>query len=319
MRARTISFVVTSLFLTALAGLSSAAVMGYLQSARGAGLPLPVDAASPAPLDGTHPKEVAGLWTRWPDARSDGDKVRFWFFHPDGIGLYRYGKIGLNTTNSFDWHVEGKDLVVTFRKTGEVARTRFELGAGDGKPRSLVLLKDPKEPHAVPYTFVPPPAQGALAPDLLDLLALARGVDVMSAPAKEGSVPGRLWINQKKYATGGMGFSLYQLKEAAIDGRGVGWHHVGDYNDWSTEALTFRYSPSPASEDNAREAELEVWFTVRGEHAKTIARRAAGGRGAPSSLTLFEDPRDYWHLQTYKDAGPSFGSFWSLWLSSPAR
>ena len=87
------------------------------------------------------PKEVAGLWSRWPDAKSDGDGVRFYFFHENGIGLYRYGQIGLNTTNSFDWAVDGDELVLTFRKTGEVKRSKFVV---DGK--QLTLLDDPKEP-----------------------------------------------------------------------------------------------------------------------------------------------------------------------------
>lgn len=305
MRARSISFVVASLFITAFAGLSAAAVMAYLQNVQGEGLTW--DASRDA---GKHPKEVVGLWTRWPDARADGDLVRFWFFHPEGIGLYRYGKIGLNTTNSFDWHVEGQELVVKFRKTGEVAQTRFQLKAGDGKQRALVLLEDPKEPHAVPYTFVPPPAQSALAPDLFDH---SGDVDVIEQLPASVKVPGRLWIDQKKFATGGMGFSLYQLKDAAIDGRGVGWHHVGDYDDWSTEALTFRYSPSSGKS----EAELDLWFTVRGEQAKTLARHSSRAGGEKTELTLFEDPRDYWHVHTYKDAGPSFGSFWLSSLASP--
>ena len=212
---------------------------------------------------------IAGLWSLWPDARSDGDNVLFYFFHEDGIGLYRYGKIGLNTTNSFDWSVDGGDLVLKFRKTGETVRTPFHL---DGK--QLVLDRDPKEPLTgkVRYTYVPP---SQAAPDVF------------------GKIPGRLWIDQKKFATGGMGFSLYQLKDAAIDGRGVGWHHVGDFDDWSTEALTYRLSPSS----------MELDFTVRGDHSKTPIQKDG------DVLTFVEDPRDYWHVHAYKDAGPSFGSF----------
>ncbi len=226
----------------------------------------------------THPKEVAGLWSRWPAAQSDGDPVRFYFFHEDGIGLYRYGKIGLNTTNSFDWKADGDELVITFRKTGQVVRTRYSVA-----DHVLTLLDDPKEPleHKVRYAFVPPS----------QVAGLLEGADTLGAA---GKVPGRLWIDAQKFATGGMGFSLYQLRDAGIDGRGVGWHHVGDFDDWSTEALTYRASPGT----------LELWFTVRGEHAKTRALRNADG-----DLTLVEDPRNFGHVETYKDAGPSFGSF----------
>jgi hypothetical protein len=214
----------------------------------------------------SHPQEIAGLWTLWPDSKSDGDPVRFYFFHEDGIGLYRYGKIGLNTTNSFDWKVDGDDLVLTFRKTGEVVRTPFSVDK-----TTLTLAHDPKEPLAanVRYTFVPAP---------------------LDASAK---VPGRLWIDRKKFATGGEQFSLYQLKDAAIDGRGVGWFHVGDFDDWSTEALTYRYTPTS----------MEFDFTVRGDHftSKIIHDK--------DTLTFVEDPRGFWHVHSYKDAGPSFGQF----------
>jgi hypothetical protein len=301
MRTRTLVAVVTTTLLTAAA---AAAVMALL---RVAPFGTPEGAAR---AGGKHPREIAGLWTRWPDARSDGDKVRFWFFHPEGIGLYRYGKIGLNTTNSFDWHVEGDALVLKFRKTGELRRTRFTLERGDEKHRSLVLLDDPKESHRVRYTFIPPPLEAATAPDLFEASAPA---SLRDGGKKPGAVAGRLWIDQRRFATGGIGFSLYQLKEAAIDGRGVGWHHIGDYDDWSTEALTFRYAPSSCR----RDAELELRFTVRGEQARTLARHTPNSNGdatpeQKASLTLFEDPRNFWHRQTYRDAGPSFGSLHHL-------
>ncbi|HEY4220574.1 MAG TPA: hypothetical protein VGO62_04510 [Myxococcota bacterium] len=239
-----------------------------------------------------HPKEIAGLWSLWPDARDDGDGVRFYFFHPDGIGLYRYGKIGLNTTNSFDWKVAGGELVLTFRKTGDVVKTPFSV---DDQAHTLTLARDPKEPlvGTVRYTYVPPSAQAAQAPDL---------VDDAGADARASKVAGRLWIDQKKFATGGMGFSLYQLKDSAIDGRGVGWHHIGDFDDWSTEALTFREGPKA----------IEFWFTLRGDHGKTALSRSG------DTLTLVEDPRGFWHVHNYQDAGPSFGSFSAYLAQRPS-
>jgi hypothetical protein len=291
MRSRSIDLVVNSLVLTVMCGLTAAGVMGYLRMARASH---GVDIEPPHVV--SHPKEVAGLWTRWPDSKADGDPVRFWFFHPEGIGLYRYGKIGLNTTNSFDWRVlDGDTLELRFRKTGEVVRTKFAVKGGD--TRSLRMVNDPREPAPVDYVFIPPPAQATFAPDVFD--------DVGDVPTLEasGKVPGRLWIDQARFATGGMAFSLYQLRDAAIDGRGVGWHHIGDYDDWSTEALTFRYSPSSCKSDG----QLELSFTVRGEHAITPAIQKTNGKA--TDLVLTQDPRSFWQSRTYHDGGPSFGSF----------
>jgi hypothetical protein len=221
-------------------------------------------------LRAEQPPPIAGLWTRWPDAHGDQALVRFYFFHPEGIGLYRYGKLGLNTTHSFDWRVDGDELELRFRKTGEVRRTRFRLENG-----GLVLLDDPKEPFekTVRYAFVPPP---------------------LAAPDVFADVPGRLWLDQKKFATGGLGFNLYQLRDAGIDGRGVGWFHIGDFDDWTTEALWYRW--------DARKETLELSFPVRGDSAITKVTRAG------DELTLVDDPRGFWHFRTYKDAGPSFGA-----------
>jgi hypothetical protein len=261
-----------------------------------------------------HPKDVVGLWTRWPNAKSDGDRVRFYFFHEKGIGLYRYGKIGLNTTSSFDWHVDtnadGKrELVMTFRKTGEVKRTPYEVADGAGKPKSLVMTRDPKEPlvGAMAYTYVPPPAFDAFAPDLVDAHALADGID-----RGNDGVGGRMWIDDVTFATGGKQFAIYQLKDTSIDGRGVGWHHVGDYDDWSTEALSYRYAPSTCMHDAA----IDLYFNVRDERASSPVLRGAlldsGDSGDSDGvtelpdLTLVEDPRSFGHVRRYKDGGRSF-------------
>ena len=226
---------------------------------------------------------IAGLWSRFPDARGEGDPVRFYFFHPSGIGLYRFCKVGLNTTQSFDWRIAGDDLVLTFRKSGVVSRSGFAINNRTGVAR-LFLDDDPKEPllHSVGYTFVPPGAAAGFA-DLIDLEARADGAT---------GIGGRLWMDLEKHATGGSTFSLYQLKNAAIDGRGVGWHHIGDFDDWSTEALSYRDAG----------ATLDLLFTVRSESGRTPMKREG------DVLTLVEDPRTFWHVRRYKDAGPSFGA-----------
>ncbi len=247
---------------------------------------------SPSVTSHSHPTEVVGLWSRWPAATSDGDRVRFYFFHETGIGLYRYGKIGLNTTNSFHWHVEGHDMVLTFQKTGEVRRTPYALTEhGQGQPRSLAFSDDPQEPliGAVSYTYVPLSRADLLAADLFPAQPL--GDD-----KSDRGIGGRMWINMTTYATGGSAFSIYQLKETAIDGRGVGWHHVGDFDDWSTEALAFRFSPGSCRED----AHLDLAFSVRGDRASTQVLKKDG------ALVLVEDPRSFWHVRAYKDGGKSF-------------
>jgi hypothetical protein len=248
--------------------------------------PSPAASTAHAAAD-AHPREVAGLWTRWPSSSKDGDPLRCYFFHVKGIGLYRFGKIGLNTTQSFDWRVDNGEIVMTFRKTGNVTRTPYTLaGPGQGKPRSLTLRKDPKEPLAgsMEYTYVP-------APDLAAADLFPTG------PASIGEgIGGRMWIDVAKFATGGSAFSMYQLKDTAIDGRGVGWHHVGDFDDWSTEALAFRFSPSSCKQD----AQLDLAFSVRGDRASTRVMRK------DAQLVLVEDPRSFWHLRTYRDGGKSF-------------
>src|SRR5688500_11092207 len=62
--------------------------------------------------------QLAGIWWRY-ERGVEGDPVRFYYFHGDGKGLYRYGRVGLTNTNSFDYDVEDTHLVLRFRKTGE--------------------------------------------------------------------------------------------------------------------------------------------------------------------------------------------------------
>lgn len=268
------------------------------------------DAAEAAAQE--HPKDVVGLWTRWPNAKSDGDRVRFYFFHEKGIGLYRYGKIGLNTTSSFDWRVDEnangtRELVMTFRKTGEVKRTPYEVADGAGKPKSLLMTRDPKEPlvGAMAYTYVPLSAFEAFAPDLVE------ATHSIGRARAQADVGGRMWIDQVKFATGGDQFAIYQLKDTSIDGRGVGWHHVGDYDDWSTEALSYRYTSLTCTHD----ASIDLYFNVRDERASSPVIRGSGSMddednvSSLADLVLVEDPRGFGHVRRYKDGGKSFGFF----------
>ena len=104
-----------------------------------------------------------------------------------------------------------------------------------------------------------------------------------------------MWIDVVRHATGGMAFGFYQFGPARIDGRGVGWFHAGDFDDWTTEAFTYR----------VRGGEIDFHFTVRDEVAHTPLTLEEGPEGR---VVRFErDPRDFWAPHAYVDAGPSFG------------
>lgn len=225
---------------------------------------------------------LRGLW-RMHAAGSDGDPVRFYYFHGDGKGLYRYGREGLTQTQSFDYAVQGDVLVLHLRKTGAKHRIAYRIERAQGRLR-LTLLRDPSSGVAESYYLDadggPRQAREALA-------------DLGPAPA------GHMWIDYRRFASGGAAFALYQLRPAGIDGRGVGWFHRGDFDDWSTEGFTYRVVGS----------EIEFRFTL----ANTVERTGFALSGdKPRRLTLAVDPRDYWHRHVYNDAGVSFGDVRTL-------
>jgi hypothetical protein len=213
---------------------------------------------------------LAGIWWRY-ERGVEGDPLRFYYFHGDGKGLYRYGRVGLTNTNSFDYDVEDRMLVLRFRKTGEVHRVPYTVEREGGRDW-LVLDDDPREPGGARYFRE---KAGAIDPHEL-------------APA------GHMWIDHKAFATGGAGFSLYQFRPAGIDGRGVGWFHRGDFDDWQTESLVYRIGDDS----------MELWFTLRDEHAVTPFEVRSS---EPRVLHLADDPRDFWHPHDYVDIGKSFG------------
>ncbi len=244
-------------------------------------------ARAPAVADAEGQRALSGIWWRY-EAGLQGDPLRFYYFHGDGTGLYRYGKIGLTNTHSFDYDVHGERLVLDFRKSGEHYEVPFTLRErGDGEGRDwLELREDPREPGATRYfresaAIVEPGSQRSASPS----------ADLGPAPA------GHMWIDLRPYATGGRGFALYQLRAAGIDGRGVGWFHRGDFDDWSTEALTYRITGD----------RLELYFSLAGQAEVTSFAVQRDGEG-PRTLELADDPRDYWHPHRYTDAGPSFGA-----------
>lgn len=224
---------------------------------------------------------LSGIWWRY-EAGAEGERVRFYYFHGDGTGLYRYGRVGLTNTNSFDYDVQGDTLVLDFRKSGEHHEVRFSLERGEGEARDwLELHGDPREPGATRY-----------------FRESEQIVRSEPAPAAELGPPpaGHMWIDLRAHATGGRGFTMYQLRPAGIDGRGVGWFHRGDFDDWSTEWLTYRIVGD----------RIELSFTLADsrEQSSFVVRSDEQGT---RWLELADDPRDFWHPHRYVDMGPSFG------------
>lgn len=224
-------------------------------------------------------QSIAGVWSRYTD-RSEGAPVAFYYFHGDGKGLFRYGRIGLTNTHSFDYSIEGDLLKLHFRKTGRQHSVAFRIEEDESGHDVMVMSNDPEAREETRYTreTSDPVEHGLLIHD-----------DLGPMPA------GRMWIDWQKYATGGAAFSFYQFRPAGIDGRGVGWHHRGDFDDWSTESLVYRIVGD----------RIEMTFPLVGQHANTefeIVREQ--GR---STMILESDPRDFWHHHAYRDAGRSFG------------
>lgn len=236
--------------------------------------PVEPPAVAPTPEIASEPERqpdpLVGIWAE--PAGAGEDRVRFYYFHGDGHGLYRYGRRASTFTNSFDYAIEGDVVTLEFRKTGATWRVPFTIerdAAGDDR---LVLADDPR---------------GA-----------GRGVYVRTRrdPVTHGvGVGGRMWLDRTRYATGGYGFALYQMRPAGIDGRGTGWFHRGDFDDWSTESLVYRMTGD----------RIELAFEATGErHVSQFAVEP----GDPAHFVLAEDPRDWWHAHRYVDVGPSFGA-----------
>lgn len=221
-----------------------------------------------------HDDPLVGLWSvAAPDGRDDG--VRFYYFHGNGQGLYRYGRVGYTNTNSFDYTTDGDVLRLSFRKTGARHEIRFAI-RDDGGRTSLVLEEDPKNHGGGTYVR-------------------RRSEPVAPHEACDSPAPaGRMWLDRVGFATGGYGFGLYQLRCAGIDGRGTGWFHRGDFDDWTTEALVYRM----------HDGRLELQFATTEDDEWTSFSIG----GSPRTMRVTNDPRDFWHTHDYVDVGPSFGA-----------
>ncbi len=234
--------------------------------------------------------QLVGLWQR-SEVLHEGDPLRFYFFHPEGFGIYRYGKVGLTNTHSFDYDASQGLVDLRFRKTDRTHTVRYRFEEEGGR-EWLVLAGDPREDLPEVRYFRATAASAACVSETLPGHVLK---DRPSEITAGGALGGRLWGEEERYATGGMGFAIYQLQAQAIDGRGVGWFHHGDYDQWVTETLTYRQQGQ----------RLALAFTLRHESQTTEITVKPGPDGV-RRLTLAEDPRDFWRAHTYRDMGPTF-------------
>ncbi len=86
-----------------------------------------------------------------------------------------------------------------------------------------------------------------------------------------------------------------QLSEhATAQGWRRGWHHLGDFDDWTTETLEYRHEAGA----------LSLRFPLRGGDASTSV--TIGQERDQRVLLLMRDPRNFYHRSRFVDAGPSF-------------
>ncbi len=235
--------------------------------------------------------QLRGLWARY-ERGGEGSALRFWYFHGDGKGLYRYGKVGLTHTHSFDYRVDGDELELRFRKSGEVHTTRVSIEEDGSGASWLSMTRDPRESGA---RYRRATSDIDVAATAARWWAAAAESQAEVSPQAQPGIGDRMWIDYRNYATGGSGFHMYQLAATALDGRGVGWFHRGDFDDWSTESLTYRITGD----------EIELFFDLREEPTSTEFWLSEEGGGR--ALWLRDDPRDFWATHRYLDGGRSFG------------
>lgn len=239
---------------------------------------------APAPARQT---ALAGLWER--TDLPEKDDVRFYFFHPSGIGLYRFGKLGLNHTHMFRYVQAGSKLAIVFSRSGEhheltVSRRR----QGDGL--FLTLSEDPRE-------------QGKSMTYRRRVMPNDEPSDFTSAPAGFN----RMWIHTLRSQKGTDAFAMYQFQKPDDSGRGRGWFHHGDYDEWTTESLEYV----------KRGKTLQLNFELVEQQTQTgfAVRRTGDGR----VLELERDPRGFWQRRVFVDQGPSFAMGHSMFLDVGLR
>lgn len=237
----------------------------------------PAQTAREIPAPAADP--LAGLWLR--RSPKDPDTLRFYYFHGNGKGLYRYGRRTLNQTNSFDYRVRNQRVWLKFRKDGQSHDSVFEIQKG-GSERVLRLHQDPKEDGA---------SYKKIAGPMSDVQGGERSA------LRANGIGGRMWIHARRFAQGGGEFGMYQFNAPAMDGRGVGWFHRGDFDDWSTESFRYRVQGT----------KIDYYFEYQRSEESASFELYSGPRDT-RFLLMKQDPRNYWLDRRYRDMGPSFGA-----------
>lgn len=231
---------------------------------------------APPSADPVGKDALAGLWRR---PAQHAQQVRFYYFHGNGKGLYRYGQSEWNQTNSFDYIVRDRRVILKFRKVGESHESSFAIESVKGK-RFLRLHKDPKERGARYEWSAPPMAASEATAQLLQKKGLG----------------GYMWMHNRSFSRGGSEFAMYQFNAPAVDGRGVGWFHRGDFDDWTTESFRYRIA----------DGNITFFFEYHQRQEESTYELIEGSKGH-RVLHLKEDPRNFWLQRGYQEMGPSFG------------
>lgn len=209
------------------------------------------------------------------DLHSD---LRFYYFHGNGIGLLRYGKVGLNNTESFHYETTDDVLSLRFNKTGHVVQTRYALTETEGKTLlTLPDFVDQKDRELIKET----------SPNL----------SLLNWP--QGKSLDRMWTYLLQSADNHLSFKMYQLRKADDTGHGEGWYHEGDFDNWYTEHLKFYRG----------ETEMTFHFGLKNEKAETTYVHVTDA--TTPMLVLEKDPRHFWTTTHYMDGGESFSVFQS--------
>lgn len=238
--------------------------------------------AKPATIyghDKTPDPNLTGIfYSVTPDEADLKSPIRFYYFHGNGIGLLRYGKVGLNNTESFHYETDSDVLSLKFNKTGQVVQSRYALSEAEGK--TTLSLPD----------FVQQSDRE---------LVKERNPNLAFMNWPQGKSMDRMWTYLQQSVDGTMSFKMYQLRKEDENGHGEGWYHEGDFDNWYTERLDFHRG----------DTDMMFHFGLRDEKAQTPYVHVTD---APTPMLVFEkDPRHFWTTTHYLDGGESFSVFQS--------
>ena len=224
-----------------------------------------------------HDPALAGIFYGVEPQKDELDsEVRFYYFHGNGIGLLRYGKVGLNNTESFHYQTHEGVLSIRYNKTGQMFTTSYAFE----KENDRQVLVLPELTHKDDRRLVK--EEGSE----MGLLNQPSGIQM-----------DRMWTMLEKHAGGGIDFKIYQLRKADDTGHGEGFFHEGDFDNWSTERLNYHIG----------DGQMTFHFSLKDEKAQTSFQLE---RPHDLPMLVFDkDPRHFWATTHYWDGGESFSLF----------